>query len=161
MRIEVSAGLENLTKQLDQLAAKSRSISRAALGEAAGVTIQEVKKAIQTLPVEKSRFGTPEKPLTGVTARQKADLLNSVGIARFRDSGGTVNTSIGFDGYGSTKTKKYPGGVPNAMLARSIESGTSFRKKTPFMRKAQSAIKGRALQAAEEKATEMVKKFLK
>ena len=57
---------------------------------------------------------------------------------------GYINTKIGFDGYNATKTKKYPNGQPNALIARSIESGTSKHQKTPFVRPAISKAKAKA-----------------
>lgn len=44
-----------------------------------------------------------------------------------------LNVKLGFDGYNGMKTKKYPKGQPNVLLARSIESGSSIAKKRPFV----------------------------
>ena len=46
-----------------------------------------------------------------------------------------LNTKIGFDGYNDVKTKKYPNGQPNMMIARSINAGTSFRRPYPFVQR--------------------------
>ena len=68
---------------------------------------------------------------------QLQDLLDSLGIAPIKtDSDGNVTTKIGFKGYGRKPTKKYPFGLPNQMMARAVESGTSFRPKRPFVRTA-------------------------
>lgn len=65
---------------------------------------------------------------------QLSDLLRSFGLTPVdRDRRGFVHTKAGFDGYGSFPTKSYPKGVPNQLLARAVESGSSVRAKTPFV----------------------------
>ena len=58
---------------------------------------------------------------------------------------------MGFDGYNEVKTRKYPNGQPNALMARSIESGSSARDKYPFIRPAVQATRKQAIAAAEAK----------
>ena len=43
---------------------------------------------------------------------------------------------MGFDGYNHIKTRKYPKGQPNVMIAASVESGSSEQQKYPFVRPA-------------------------
>ena len=82
---------------------------------------------------------------------QLQDLLDSLGIAPIKtDSDGNVNTKIGFKGYGRKPTKKYPLGLPNQMMARAVESGTSFRPKRPFVRTAVNAKRKEAIKAMQE-----------
>lgn len=79
------------------------------------------------------------------------DLLNSFGIAPASvDKNGIINTKIGFSGY----DKK---GVPNALKARAMESGTSRLKKRPFVRPAVSKARNKSLKAMEEAFNEEVK----
>ena len=52
-----------------------------------------------------------------------------MGISPIKHDGDYINAKVGFDGYGSIPTKKYPKGVPNQLVARSVNSGTSFLKK--------------------------------
>ena len=68
--------------------------------------------------------------------RQKTGILNALGVAPKRTDGDFVNVKIGVDGYNSIKTKKYKKGQPNAMIVRALESGTSFRTRSPFITKA-------------------------
>lgn len=167
MKIKVNKGLDDLIMRLDRLAGKTDKIARGALGEAAKVSVEAVKDAIEAIPETPEgkqglpKYAAPGTQIRGATSAQKEDLINSVGIAPFKNNGSVVNTSIGFDGYGSIPTKQYPGGVPNALLMRSIESGTSFREKTPVIRKAHSKIKAEAVQAAERKAKELINNIMK
>lgn len=69
----------------------------------------------------------------------KGDLIDSFGIAPPDvDKHGNTNTKIGFEGYDSK-------GVPNALKARAMESGTSTQKKKPFVRPALNKTKGEAI----------------
>ena len=68
------------------------------------------------------------------------DLLNSFGIAPPDvDKNGNTNTKIGFEGYDRK-------GVPNALKARAMESGTSRLRKRPFIRPAVVKMKGKAIE---------------
>lgn len=91
-----------------------------------------VKTAVQKIPVDdrKSHHGSRRQ---GITSVQKQGLIESFGIAKIRKTRYGWDVKIGFDGYNSIVTKKYPKGQPNAMIARSINSGTSFMKAYPFM----------------------------
>ena len=77
---------------------------------------------------------------------QWKDLAEGLGIAKPDvDHQGNTNTKVGFKGYGSHPTKKYPKGVPNALLARAVESGSSVRKKTPFVRPGTNKARSKAI----------------
>lgn len=69
----------------------------------------------------------------GPTSAQKKALIESYGIAKMHAGSNGYNVKIGFDGYNGIVTKKYPKGQPNAMIARSVNSGTSFMEAQPFM----------------------------
>lgn len=144
-------GIDNYIQKLDKLYGNTEKIIGRAVFEGTGVVMKSIKSAIEGLNTDDSHgFGTSENPKTGPTSIQKAGLLHSVGIAKMRNDGGFYNTKIGFDGYNYVKTKRWPQGQPNAMVARSIESGTSWMKKQPFMRKAEQEAKGPCEKAMEE-----------
>lgn len=68
------------------------------------------------------------------------DLLDSLGIAPpGPDKNGNTNTKVGFEGYDRK-------GVPNALKARAMESGTSTQPKKPFVRPAVNRAKKRAIE---------------
>ena len=59
------------------------------------------------------------------------------------------------------KTKKYPNGQPNALIARAVNSGTSFRKKTRFLDKAVNASKKAAEAAMDAACSREIEKIMK
>ena len=125
-------GLEEYEKQLIKL----QSISRACVGEAihdgAAVVADAVKQAIESLPVD-NRLVKDGEMLNGVSILQKQGLIESFGIAKLQDDNGYINVKLGFDGYNGVRTASYPSGQPNAVIARSVNSGTSFRRRIPFV----------------------------
>lgn len=124
----------------------------AAIYAGAGVVADAVRNSIEALPVVDG-WGTPSHPLPGgVTAEQKAGLLQGLDIAHERNDGGFRNVRLGFGGYNATKTKKFPQGQPNMLVARACESGTSWKRKKPFVRPAVN----RARSGAEDKMRQVV-----
>jgi hypothetical protein len=69
----------------------------------------------------------------------------------------SIDVKIGFDGYGH-KTRNYPGGVPVVLTARAIISGTSFRHKNDFVRRAVSRAKEKTVETMNNVIEEEIKK---
>jgi len=91
---------------------------------------------------------------------QLKGLIDSMGIAKMkRKEGGVFDVKLGFDGYNEVKTKKYPKGQPNAMIARSINGGTSYMQKQPFMDMTVRVSKAKAEAAIEQKFNEELERF--
>ena len=129
--------ISKLSKGVDDIAGK-------AIYAGAGIVADAIKENIKDLPIVRG-YGTKENPLPGgVTAPQKAGLINGLGISPMQSDAGYLNVKIGFDGYNATKTEKYPQGQPNQLVARGVESGTSWKQKKPFIRQAINASKSRA-----------------
>lgn len=155
-------GIDDYAKALAKLESGSEEIVKKGVYEGAAVVADAIKSELNNLPIQEGEnglppLGTPENPLTGVSRTQKGDLLDGFGLAPMENKDGYVQTKAGFDGYGRTKTKAYPKGVPNSVLMRSIESGTTFRKKTPVIRKAVT----RSRKQAEAKMAETVEAEIK
>ena len=144
-------GLEDFSSMIRALGDKGTDVAKAAVYAGAGVLAEAVKAEISALPVEEG-FLPPGDLHNVITASDKEDLLRGVGISHMEDAGGKVTAAVGVNGYSSTATKKYPSGVPLPLIARSIESGSSVRRKNPFMRRAGNAAKARAQQAMTEAA---------
>lgn len=139
-------GPEEYMSKLTELGKNSVKICEDAVRVGGGIVADEVRTALQGLPENEFRKLRDNEKFTGVPKSQKKDLLDSLGITPVTTSrDGIINVKIGFDGYGSYKSKKYPNGVPNPLLARAIESGSSVRQKTPFIRKAVNRSKKRAI----------------
>ena len=134
-------GIDEYAKRLSILWKDSEEICKRAVYEGANVVANAIRSNLDSIPVQEGENGLPPyanegEMLYGVSRRQKADLIDAFGLAPIKNEQDYINTKAGFDGYGSVKTKKYPKGTPNAMLMRSVESGTYFRKKHPVVRPA-------------------------
>ena len=128
--------------KLSQLSTGSDEIVRKAIFAGAKIVADKIKSNLEGMPTEKFRYLRGGDQFIGLTKQQKADLLASFGITPItRDEDGFWTAKIGFDGYGSMSTKKYPQGIPNQLLARAVESGSSVRRKHPFVRPAVNATK--------------------
>lgn len=140
-------GMDDYLGQLRRLSdpAQYRNYVGKAVAAGAGIVADQIRENVRKIPtVGANERGTPENPLTGITRSQKDGLLAGFGISKMRDDDGFLNVKLGFDGYNNLKTKKYPNGQPNSLIARSVESGTSFRRKHPFIAPAIKAAKDKA-----------------
>lgn len=146
-------------KKLEELFKDTESLIKDAVYDGGKVVADEIKAGLKAIPID-NRTGTPENPLDGVTRQQKADLINGFGLAPMENKGGYINTKAGMDGYGSIPTKKYQNGLPNALLMRSVESGTSFRKKHPVFRKAVRNSRKKCEQKMEEVIDKKIKEVM-
>lgn len=143
-------GMEEYLQKLRTLSEPSsyNDYVGAAIYKGAGLVADAVKDAINALPTrDKAEYGTSSHPVSGITEEQKAGLKESFGITKMRDENGFLCVKLGFDGYNGVKTKTWPNGQPNSVIARSIESGTSWLRKTSFMTRSTKKSK-----AAAEKA---------
>lgn len=143
--------LEKYEENLLKLANLTREMIGEAIYDGAGVVADAVKSSIDTIPVD-NRYVTGGATLHGITDDQKQGLRDGFGIAPMKDDNGYIHVKLGFDGYNSHVTPKYPNGQPNSLIARSVNTGTSFRQRFPFIDNAAN----RARSAAEQK---MIKKF--
>lgn len=157
-------GLEEYEKKLSKLAEVEtvKSICGATVYAGAKVMADAIKESIEALPVVDHRTrGTEEKKINGVTSAQKQGLLDGFGISPMQYDDGYYNVKLGFDGYNSVKTKKYPSGQPNSLIARAVNSGASFREKTRFIDKAVSRAKKPTEQAMKETMEDQFEKLAK
>lgn len=158
-RMEIR-GFDELELQLSKLA--DPEISKEVVMAGAQPIADQIRKNLEALPEDKFRRLAKNEVFTGLPRQQKQDLLDSLGIAPPDiDFDGNTNTKIGFDGYGKLPTKKYPKGVPNQLLARAVESGSSVRKKTPFVRKAVNKAKKLAEAEMQKKLDEKIEIIMK
>ena len=150
-------GIDEYAKVLETLGNDSEEVVKSAVYKGAALVADEIKSALKGLPP----MGSPEHKISGVSRRQKADLIDSFGLAPIENNNGYIQTKAGVDGYGSIPTKKYPRGVPNVVLMRSIESGTSFREKHPVFRQATNRARKRAEKAMADDIDDQLKQRFK
>jgi len=149
-KFTVGRGLDDYLKDLQKLEVKTGKYLGQALYEGAKIVADEIHKNIASLPVQ----NTPAKKGQRRDPSQVEidGMLDGLGIAKKRVANGYSNVKIGMDGYNSHVTEKYPKGHPNAMVARSIMTGTSFINRHPFVERAVNAVGGKA----EDKMREII-----
>ena len=170
-------GMDELIHAMDKLPEKARKIAAEGLYEGAGVTADAVSQAVRgiaTAPFKYAKGGTKRLP----SPEEKEILMNAQhGVAKFKNNGLRIDTSVGFQNsgygritwnhaktYGGSRTKYKMGGngkmvhasqgtgqsmKPVPLIANSINSGTSFMAKQPFLRKAFKQSEGKATAAIE------------
>lgn len=125
-------GMTEISELLSKLEEAAPAIAAEALYEGAGTMSAAINSAAETIKTgpgstrEEARYATPEE--------KAAVLAAGAGIAKFDKTGTEVNTSVGYKsaGYAVIKGKTKP--VP--LIVNSINSGTSFMHKQPFVRQA-------------------------
>ena len=140
--------LEEYELLISRLEKGTEEIAGRAIYAGAAVVADEVRANIQSLPVIRG-YGTPENPLPGgVTDRQKRGLLAGFGISSLKNNNGYLNVKLGFDGYN---------GQP---VAYGTESGSTWKRKHPFIRPAVNASRKRAEAAMAEVLDEEIKRIV-
>lgn len=130
MRFQVGKGMDEYLSQLGNLEYTAPLAIGRAVYDGAKVVADAVKRNIEALPVDDSMHA---ERVTGMKTIQKEGLKHGFGISHAETVNGYKHVKLGFDGYNNIRTKKYPNGQPNAMVARTFEGGNSFTKKTPFV----------------------------
>lgn len=144
-------GLDEYIEKLEAISGDAEEQIKRAVYVGAGIVADEIKASLLTMPThDADDFGTQKDPISGLTEEQKQDVINGFGITRFKKEDHLIYVKCGFAHASRTKTKRFPGGVPNATLMRSVESGSSFRVKTPLIRQAVNRSKSRALEAIKQ-----------
>lgn len=159
MRIQGFDSIDQLITKFNKFDTDSEHMFNEALFDGAAVVADEVRNRISSIPIQERtrrggtpQWGTSKRRLDGITSIQKQGLESGLGIANFKNEGGTITTAIGFEGYNAD-------GEPNPKIARSVESGSSIRNKHPFVRPALNAAKGRAEEAMKKKILDKVKEI--
>ena len=148
-------GLDEYLRQLEKLNQNADETIGKAIYEGAGIVARACASAIDALPV-----GNQFKEGT-ITSVQKAGLKEGFGVSHAQTDGDYRHVKLGFDGYNGQKTKKYPNGQPNSLIARSINSGSSWRKKNPFMDRATRASKSSCEQTMKKVIEDEIEKTMK
>lgn len=119
-------GLDEYAKKLSKLGSDAQKIAKKVVRAGANPIADEVRKGL-------------EKNLQG-SQYSEGDLMDSLGVTPVDvDRNGITNCKVGFEGYDRK-------GVPNALKARAMESGTSTQQKKPFIRPAVRRAKQKAIE---------------
>lgn len=146
-KFQIGKGLSDYIALLGNLEFNASNMIGRSIYVGAAVVADEIRSQIEALPVGEIERGNKQRYPTQI---EKDGLLAGLGIAKMQNDSGYYNVKIGMDGYNDHVTAKYPKGHPNAMVARSIDSGSTYMKKVPFI--------SRSVQATKAKAEEEMKK---
>ena len=157
-KMTIGKGMDEYLAKLGNLEFAAPGLVGRAIFEGAKVVADLVRAEIEALPTAESKRVAPPRDPTQV---EKDGLLDGLGVAKKKNDSGYINVKIGMDGYNTDKTKKYPRGKPNAMIARSIESGSTVMKRNAFISRAVNKTKKNAEAAMQKVIEEGIEKFVK
>ena len=141
---------------LETLAESAPKAAAYGLYDGAGAMQKEMEtqaKLIRTAPFKYASGGDTRLP----SPEEKAIVeRGAIGVAKFQKDDDGCNTSVGFSrsGYAMLAGRL----VPIPLIANSINSGTSFMNKQPFVRKAKSAGGKKAVDVMKKSITEYLEK---
>lgn len=138
-------GMAEISETLAKLEDAAPKIAARALYDGAGIMADEVKKQAEAIRTEPFRYANGGKTRLPSPEEKEIVMKASAGIAKFKKDGTEVDTSVGFrnSGYAELNGKKKP--IP--VIVNSINSGTSFMNKQPFVRKAANNGGKKAMEA--------------
>lgn len=155
----IISGFDTLIDELNDIADHSETICKKALYKGAGLMADQLKTSIDGLATEDQRKTRSRKLLP----YEKEALQKGLSIFKFEHdkSRDYVQTSITFKGRVPHLTERYPTGLPVIVLARSINSGTTFRRANRYfpttVRKNAQAVEKEMADTTERE----LKKFIK
>ena len=127
-------GNDQYIAYLRKLDVNADEMIRKAVYKGAGYVADNVKSALNGLTTDDSR--KKEEMRSGPTTLQKEGLIKGFGLSKMKDENGYINVKLGFSGRNRLKSKRNPQGQANIVVARNVESGTSWMRKQPSIRKA-------------------------
>lgn len=121
-------GLDELRRGLLLIEEDSEEICKRSIFDGAAQAAAALKAAVGTLHTvpDVVAMGNWRKMQPGyLSVKQKLGLLSGLGIARMKTRGQEINAKVGFGGYNDVKTKRWPNGQPNVMIAAQCNHGNS------------------------------------
>ena len=133
-----TSGIESLEKMLQQMGDKAQDIAAEALYDGADVMADAYKRAAGSVRAKKRQHFEPDgqdpSKARYPTPAEK-EVLKKIGVANFQKDMDSVNTIVGpAKGYVTINGQK----KAIQLIARAVNSGTSFMKKQPVFRQAVS-----------------------
>ena len=147
-----TGGIEQLSEMLGNLGENTERIASAALYAGAAVMADAYRAAAGSIVTGSARHHSEPGGRLPTPAEKAA--VQNVGIAHFRHEGGAeVDTVIGMpEGYADVNGHK----KAIKLIARSINSGTSFMQKQPVFRRASRTAKASSEQAMVARAEALI-----
>ena len=143
-------GIDDLIAQLQNIENSTDDIMRAVVKEGINVVADTMKAQIRALKTTKDDKYVGKTSKRYATKNEKEGLIESMGYTHIDVREDVYNAKVGFDGYNDTKTKKWPKGQPNPMIANYINRGTSYMIPQPFIDQTKSKSKANAIQTMQD-----------
>jgi hypothetical protein len=141
------AAMSEYINKLAKLGDAAPKAANKALYAATKIYADELRRKTAALPTQEG-LAAKGSMIHVLSKKQKEALLQSIDIYPVKSKKAGMRTmSVGFVGYNSIQTQKYPKGQPNRMIAGSVNSGSSVREKTPFVRQTVKATKPQCIAA--------------
>ena len=140
--IKPSKDIDEYIGKLQRMGMQTEEMIGRSIYPGAAIVTDAIRAGIEGIPEAPAQYARGHK--TGLTPAQN----------------GFINVKVGMDGYNSTVTKRWPKGQPNAMILRSLESGTSFQSKQPVIAPAVRASRNAATQKMREQFDEETRKVM-
>lgn len=149
-KLTVGNGISEYLAELEKIYGSTDRIVGRTIYEGAKIVTDAIHDEIAKLP---------ESVATSV---QKQGLIDGLGIAKMRTTMMSADVKVGMDGYNAHVTKKFPNGHPNALVARSIISGTSWHPgKNDFVGRAVNRSRGQAENIMKKTCDEEIAKIMR
>ena len=144
------AGMEEISETLSKLEQQAPAVAAKALYEGAGIMADAIRGGAASIKTAKFKWASRSRGETRLPSPEEKEIVQNAaaGIAKFDKNGTEVQTSVGFQnaGYAELEGKI----VPVPVIVNSINSGTSFMQKQPFVRKAANSGSQKAMAAMKE-----------
>lgn len=154
-RWTVGTGLTEYMALLGDLQYKAPAVCGMAIYDGAKIVADAIREAIENLPTTDERK-IPRDP----SPKEVKGLEEGLGIAKLQRGTSFINVKIGMDGYNDDVTPNYPRGHPNALIARSINAGSSVAKRNPFIDRAVRATRKQAEAAMKTRVDRETEKIM-
>lgn len=147
-------GMEEISETLSKMEQEAPKVAARALYEGAGIMASEVNRGAASIKTAPFKYASTSRNETRLPSPEEKEIVvtAAAGIAKFNKNGTEVDTSVGFQnaGYAQLGNKM----VPIPVVVNAINSGTSFMKKQPFVRRSASRATPKALEAMRKRIEE-------
>ena len=147
-------GMAEISELLERMGNEAEGVASQALYNGAGIMAKEVNEGAASIETAPFKYASSKRGETRLPSPEEKEIVQTAaaGIAKFNKNGTEVDTSVGFRnaGYAELDGKM----VPIPKIVNAINSGTSFMKKQPFVRKAASTASPKAIEAMRKRIEE-------
>lgn len=149
-----TTGLAETIAMLENLNANTDEILEKVVIEGASVTTDVMRAEIKNLKTT-DEYGVKKKKRYADPDDVKG-LLDSLGYTPTQSNISKIDSNVGFDGYNSNRTVKYPNGHPNRMIANAINKGTSFMHAQPFINRTKKKANDKCIESMQKELDQAI-----